>query len=76
MSPDHPSPDVIGLRAELAGHAFELVALRLQLLLRKANFNPAQLRIPAGQPRGGRWTHDPSTSWRRNNLEGTQSASM
>ena len=29
---------------------------RLIDLLQKANFNPAQLRIPAGRPGGGEWT--------------------
>jgi hypothetical protein len=53
-----PLPFPIGLRAKLAGYALELAAIRLQLLLRKANFNPAQLRIPAGQPGGGQWTSD------------------
>jgi hypothetical protein len=50
------SPSLITLRAQLAAHAFDLAALRLQLLLRKASFNPGQLRIPAGQSGGGRWT--------------------
>ena len=53
-----PSPSLITLRAQLAGHALELAAVRLQHLLRKANFNPGQLRLPAGQPGGGRWTGD------------------
>lgn len=53
-----PSPSLTTLRAQLAGHALELAAIRLQLLLRKANFNPGQLRIPAGQTGGGQWTRD------------------
>ena len=55
MLHDH-SPNLIGLRARLAGHAFELAAIRLQLLLRKAGFNPDQPRVSAGQPGAGRWT--------------------
>ena len=51
----HNVPHVAGLRAELACNAFALAAIRLELLLRKANFNPSQLRIPAGQPGGGQW---------------------
>ncbi|OQP87920.1 hypothetical protein BTR14_00010 [Rhizobium rhizosphaerae] len=42
---------------------YKLTQLRLILsadvllqLLRKANFNPDEPRIPAGQPGGGRWT--------------------
>ena len=51
--PHHLSPCLAALRAELAGHAVMLAAIRLQLLLRKANFNPAQLRDAFG-----RWTED------------------
>jgi hypothetical protein len=49
-------------RAALRAVRREVIALRLHLALgrlaeivRKANFNPAQLRIPAGQPGGGQW---------------------
>lgn len=49
-------PDLTALRAKLAGVLVTLAATRLQLLRRKANFNPGQLRIPVGQPGGGRWT--------------------
>jgi hypothetical protein len=49
------------LRAQLAGHALMLAAIRVQLAL-KANFNPAQLRVPAGQPGGGQWTRDGDVS--------------
>jgi hypothetical protein len=52
------------LRAQLTGHAFELAAIRLQLLL-KANFNPGQLRIPTGQPGGGQWARDGDGSVQR-----------
>jgi hypothetical protein len=45
-----------GLRANIAATSVLLAAARLQHLLRKANFNPAQRRIQAGQPGGGRWT--------------------
>ncbi|MCB1502572.1 MAG: hypothetical protein KDK07_22810 [Bauldia sp.] len=37
------------------GLGFELSMLRFELAL-KANFNPSQPRIPAGNPTGGRWT--------------------
>jgi hypothetical protein len=33
-----------------------LAACKLYLLIRKANFNPSQPRVPAGDPGGGRWT--------------------
>ena len=59
-----PSPSLITLRAQLAGHAFDLAAIRLQLVL-KANFNPGQLRLPAGQTGGGRWTSDGGGSVQR-----------
>jgi hypothetical protein len=42
--------------AEIAGLRFWLSGICLQALLRKANFNPGQLRIPAGQPGGGQWS--------------------
>ena len=51
--PQHLAPHLAALRAELAGHAVMLAAIRLQLLLRKANFNPAQLRDAIG-----RWTEN------------------
>jgi hypothetical protein len=44
-------PHLVTLRAQLAGLAFELAAIKLKLLLRKANFNPGQLRDELG-----RWT--------------------
>lgn len=52
----HHQTQIVALRARLASHALDLAAIRLESLLQKANFNPAQLRIPAGQPGGGRWT--------------------
>lgn len=51
--PQHRSPSLTTLRAQLEGHAFMLAAIRLQLLLRKANFNPGQLRDAIG-----RWTSE------------------
>jgi hypothetical protein len=48
-------PDIVALRAELAGLRTLAAAIGLRLAL-KANFNPAQLRVPGGQPGGGRWT--------------------
>ncbi|MCW0002221.1 hypothetical protein OE766_28915 [Pararhizobium sp. YC-54] len=35
-----------------------IAAATVQALLRKANFNPDQPRVPAGEPGGGRWTDD------------------
>lgn len=40
----------------LAALRMEVAALRLLRLLRKANFNPNQPRVPRGNPHGGRWT--------------------
>ena len=44
------------LRARLDGVRLLTAAVRLQLAI-KANFNPNQLRIPAGQTDGGRWAN-------------------
>ncbi|MCW0002217.1 hypothetical protein OE766_28895 [Pararhizobium sp. YC-54] len=33
-----------------------IAAATVQALLRKANFNPDQPRVPAGEPGGGQWT--------------------
>jgi hypothetical protein len=49
----HRSSDRIALRAELARRAVMLAGLRVKYLLRKANFNPAQLRDAIG-----RWASD------------------
>ncbi len=47
---------VLELKWEIAAQRFLLAARRLAALLRKANFNPAQPRVPAGNADGGRWT--------------------
>lgn len=47
---------VLDLKCEIAAQRFLLAGRRLVALLRKANFNPAQLRVPAGNPDGGQWT--------------------
>jgi hypothetical protein len=54
---EYATPDIATLRARLDGLRVLTAAVRLQLAI-KANFNPAQLRVPAGQPGGGRWTRD------------------
>lgn len=41
---------------KLAQLRLMITAATMQALLRKANFNPDQPRIPAGEPGGGRWT--------------------
>lgn len=46
----------LDLRWEIAAQRFLLAGRRLAALLRKANFNPAQPRVPAGNADGGRWT--------------------
>jgi hypothetical protein len=38
----------------------ELLLERLRSAWLKANFNPNQPRVPAGQPTGGQWTDDPT----------------
>ena len=39
----------------MAATALLLHAERVRVLLRKANFNPGQPRVPRGHPHGGRW---------------------
>jgi hypothetical protein len=46
------------LRSQIAGNEMLLALCRLEALLRKANFNPNQPRVPAGTPEGGKWTGD------------------
>lgn len=41
---------------KLAQLRLMITAATMQALLRKANFNPDQPRVPAGEPGGGRWT--------------------
>lgn len=47
---------ILDLKQEIAAQRFLLTGRRFVDLLRKANFNPAQLRVPAGNPDGGQWT--------------------
>jgi len=47
---------LLDIRREVAALRVYLSLKRLVALARKAGFNPAQLRLPAGQPGGGRWT--------------------
>lgn len=63
--PQHDLPELVALRAQLAGYAFELAAIRLQLLPRKANFNPGQLRDEVG-----RWTGEGGSSDRPQPAQG------
>lgn len=53
---DQIRSDILALKCEIAAQRVLAACHRLILLLDKANFNPAQLRIPAGQPGGGQWT--------------------
>ncbi len=53
--PDETHLPLFELRCELAALKVYLALKRL-VLSHKAGFNPAQLRIPAGQTGGGRWT--------------------
>jgi hypothetical protein len=47
------------LRWNLSALRVQVKLLRLAFLLRKANFNPDQPRVPAGNPDGGQWTKVP-----------------
>ena len=42
------------LRAKVAAHS-RLAGAKLVLITAKAGFNPAQPRVPAGNPAGGQW---------------------
>ena len=53
--PDEIRLPLLHVRCELAALKVYLALKRLALS-HKAGFNPAQLRIPAGQPGGGQWT--------------------
>jgi len=50
------SRDAAVIKHGLAGLRSELALMRRALLGRKANFNPDQPRVPAGNPDGGQWT--------------------
>lgn len=52
------------LRCQLASLRLELALLRLGETWRKANFNPNQPRVPAGNPDGGQWTNDGASTER------------
>jgi hypothetical protein len=47
---------------KLAALRFETALIRYVNACRKAGFNPNQPRMPAGNPQGGQWTGDGSTS--------------
>lgn len=49
---------ILALKCEIAAERVLAAGRRLIGLLGKANFNPAQLRIPAGEAGGGRWADD------------------
>jgi len=51
----------LAIKLTLAGLNFELALLRRALRL-KANFDPDQPRVPAGNPDGGQWTDAGGTS--------------
>ncbi len=53
--PDEARSLLLEFRCELAALRVYLALQRL-VFSHKAGFNPAQLRIPAGQPGGGQWT--------------------
>jgi hypothetical protein len=55
-----PATDEAMLRMQLA-----MLRVQLTILRTKANFNPRQPRVPAGEPEGGRWTDTQSSPSRR-----------
>jgi hypothetical protein len=52
--PDEVRDKIAHLRWQMAGNRMMLAFYRLEILLRKANFNPNQPRVPGGNPDGGR----------------------
>jgi hypothetical protein len=52
------------LRAGIAAHSLWLAGAKLALLAVKTNFNPAQPRVPAGNPAGGQWAPGGGTARR------------
>jgi hypothetical protein len=65
------SPLELGrLRWNLSALCVQVKLLRLAVMLRKANFNPLQLRIPQGNEGAGRWTDDPRWGWSGGDEEG------
>lgn len=56
MRGDEEEAELLDLRYMIAGDRVVRAALRLSMLLGKANFNPNQPRVPQGDPHGGRWT--------------------
>jgi len=51
-----PKEKLLRIRWEIVRLEFQLAFIRLETLLRKANFNPSQPRVPSGNPDGGQWT--------------------
>jgi len=47
---------VFDIRRRVAARRVQQALKRLAVLAHKAGFNPAQLRVPAGNPDGGQWT--------------------
>jgi hypothetical protein len=52
----HFHTELLRLRADTAALRFQLEMIKSARLLLKANFNPNQPRVPAGNPDGGQWT--------------------
>ena len=50
--------ELASLRWHAAAMRVELTLIKLAHFYRKANFNPNQPRVPAGNPDGGQWTRD------------------
>ena len=54
--------ELASLRWHAAAMRVELALLKLAHFYRKANFNPNQPRVPAGNPDGGQWTSEGGAS--------------
>jgi hypothetical protein len=54
--PQEAKDQIAHLRWLMAGNRMMLALYRLEAVLRKANFNPNQPRVPAGNSDGGQWT--------------------
>ena len=54
--PEQVKQKIVRLRWQIAANQTLLACYRLEQVLRKANFNPNQPRVPRGSSDGGQWT--------------------
>ena len=59
---------LLAIKADIAAMQVLVAAMRLAALLRKANFDPNQPRVPRGSAEGGQWTKVPGWASGRTRL--------